>query len=214
MKQGPLIATIIVLLIPIVGLAFYKGGKDDTNPSNPSATMTPTPTPGKLNLTEPADVATASRVVLKTSMGDINLTLYPEDAPATVKNFVTLGKRGYYNNIIFHRVIKSFVIQAGDPTGTGTGGASIYGAKFPDEINSHKIVKGTLAMANAGANTNGSQFYIVTESAQPSLDGKYTVFGQADEASMAVVQAIAAVPTNAQDKPLTDVKITGFEVIQ
>jgi cyclophilin family peptidyl-prolyl cis-trans isomerase len=221
MKPQALVALIVILCIPLVGLIVYKGKDTSTSPSSsPTPNATPTMTPAS-NSTDafaaypdPADVATAHKVILKTSKGDINLTMYPDDAPHTVKNFVTLGKRGYYNNIIFHRVIKDFVIQAGDPLGTGTGGTSIYGNKFPDEINSHKIVKGTLAMANAGANTNGSQFYIVTATSQPSLDGKYTVFGQADDASMQVVQAIASVPVDAGDKPKEDVKITGFQIVE
>jgi cyclophilin family peptidyl-prolyl cis-trans isomerase len=218
MKPSVLIALIVILLIPLVGLVIYKG--KDMSPAspttNPIATMTPTSQSSDAFAAypDPADVATAHKVILKTSKGDIALDLYPGEAPHTVKNFVTLGKRGYYNGIIFHRVIKDFVIQAGDPLGTGTGGTSIYGQKFPDEINTHKIIKGTLAMANAGANTNGSQFYIVTAQAQPSLDGHYTVFGQADDASMAIVQAIASVPTESGDKPKEDVKITGFEIVQ
>ena len=219
MKPPVLIALIAILCIPLIGLIVYKG-KDTATTSSPTPNASPTMTPAT-NSTDafaaypdPADVVTAHKVILKTSKGDISLTMYPDDAPHTVKNFVTLGKRGYYNNIIFHRVIKDFVIQAGDPLGTGTGGTSIYGQKFPDEINSRKIMKGTLAMANAGANTNGSQFYIVTASAQPSLDGKYTVFGQADDASMAVVQAIASVPTDSSDKPKEDVKITGFQIVE
>ncbi len=172
--------------------------------------MSPTAT-----VQDPSDVATAQVVRMKTSKGDIVIKLYQQDAPQTVKNFVTLGKRGYYNNVTFHRVIKTFMIQGGDPTGTGAGGQSIYGAKFADEINSHKIVKGSVAMANAGANTNGSQFFIVTEQPQPHLDGKHTNFGEvADEASMNVVHAIAAVPTGAGDRPTEEVKITGFEIVE
>ena len=187
---------------------------------NTSTTATPTASASASGSQDPADVATAHQVVLQTSKGDIALNLFPEDAPMTVKNFVTLGKRGYYNNVVFHRIIQNFMIQSGDPTGTGAGGQSIYGAKFKDEINSHKIVKGTIAMANSGPNTNGSQFFIVTQSAQPGLDGSYTVFGQvADAASQTTVDAIAATPVTRSDsgessKPTETVKITGFAVKQ
>jgi cyclophilin family peptidyl-prolyl cis-trans isomerase len=141
-------------------------------------------------------------------MGDIEIKLYHADAPKTVENFVKLANEGFYNDLTWHRVIKSFVIQTGDPNGDGTGGP---GYQFEDEINSHKIVQGTLAMANSGPNTNGSQFFIVTEQAQPSLDGKYTVFGQVTK-GMEAVKLIADVPVDAQDKPLTPITISGIEV--
>ena len=226
-----IIAIIIVILIPISALFIYQRNNANSTTTDPYSTASSTPTPtssatptsstpsptpvtNASQLIDPADVATAHTVLLQTSLGDIKLNLYPDDAPHTVKNFVTLGKRGYYTGVIFHRVIQSFVIQGGDPTGTGRGGESIYGSKFPDEINSHKIVKGSLAMANAGPNTNGSQFYIVTSKDQPSLDGGYTNFGQvADDASQKVVEAIAAVPVDGNDKPKTDVKITGFQIV-
>ena len=218
MKAAPILAIIALLLIPLISFGVYRG--TTTSSATPTATpisstnptTVPSSTPFVYN--DPANVATAHKVKLSTSMGDIIIDLYPEDAPHTVKNFVTLGSQGYYNNIIFHRVIKDFVIQGGDPTGTGTGGTSIYGAKFPDEINSHKIVVGSLAMANSGPNTNGSQFFIVTASAQPSLDGSYTNFGQVESQSMSVVTAIAAVPVNSSDKPLSDVKMTGFQILE
>lgn len=210
MKPAVLVAIIIVLLLPIG--AFVLTSKSST--ATPTTTSSSTPTPSTNTVTDPADAISAHQVILKTSKGDITLNLYPEDAPMTVKNFVTLGKRGYYDNIIFHRVIQDFVIQAGDPNGTGTGGTSIYGDTFKDEINSHKIVQGSLAMANRGPNTNSSQFFIVTKTAQPSLDGSYTNFGQvADAASQAVVEAIAAVPVDSNDKPTTPVSITGFQIV-
>lgn len=220
MKPASLTALIVILLIPLIALIVFKKN-DSTTASSSSPTPNPTATPAQSQsvqnasqLKDPADAVSASQVRLKTSLGDIVLDLYPVDAPKTVANFVTLGKRGYYTGVIFHRVIKDFVIQGGDPLGTGTGGESIYGKTFPDEINSHKIVQGTLAMANAGPNTNGSQFYIVTKSAQPSLDGSYTVFGQvADAASQAVVDAIAAVPVT-NERPNQDVKITGMDILK
>lgn len=219
MKTPTLVAIIVVLLIPLIALLFYKGGG---NTVTTASTPTPTGTPARNNqaaleaLKNPADIATASQVRLKTDKGDILINLYKSDSPKTVANFVTLGKRGYYNGIIFHRVIQNFMIQGGDPTGTGTAGESIYEHKFPDEFNNHAIVKGSVAMANAGVDTNGSQFFIVTQSPQPQLDHHHTNFGYvADDASMAVVQAIAAVQTDpSSDKPLQDVKITGFEIVQ
>ena len=207
MKTPLAIIIAILIILPLTALGISMN-------QNTSASATPTPSAFP---TDPADATSASKVILKTDKGNITIDLYPNDAPHTVKNFVTLGTRGYYDNVIFHRIIKDFMIQTGDPEGTGMGGESIYGPTFPDEINSHKIVVGTVAMANRGANTNGSQFFIVTESAQPSLDGSYTVFGQVnDPASMAVVTAISSVPTDTAngDRPTgTPPKITGFEIV-
>ena len=115
------------------------------------------------------------QAILHTSEGAIELELYPNEAPKTVENFVKLARDGFYEGVIFHRVIPDFMIQGGDPTGTGTGGP---GYEFEDEFNEHRVVRGALAMANAGPNTNGSQFFIVTAEATPWLDGKHTVFGK------------------------------------
>jgi peptidyl-prolyl cis-trans isomerase B (cyclophilin B) len=144
-----------------------------------------------------------STAVMKTNVGDIALELFDEDAPKTVSNFKELAQKGFYDGVIFHRVIKDFMIQGGDPTGTGTGGP---GYTFEDEINDHKIVRGALAMANAGPNTNGSQFFIVTTGEAPWLDGKHTVFGRITD-GMDVVDAIEGVDTDARDKPRTPVTI-------
>lgn len=153
-----------------------------------------------------------NQAIIRTDKGDITVELFPKDAPKTVENFTTLAKRNYYNGIIFHRVIKDFMIQTGDPTGKGTGGESAFGADFADEINSHKIDVGSVAMANRGPNTNGSQFFIVTEKAQAHLDGKHTVFGKVVD-GMDVVRAIAAVPVNDQEnRPLQEVKIQSIAV--
>src|SRR3954449_5958646 len=116
-----------------------------------------------------------SRATMRTNQGVIVLELFDEDAPKTVDNFKKLAGQGFYDGVIFHRVIRDFMIQGGDPTGTGTGGP---GYTFEDEINDHKIARGALAMANAGPNTNGSQFFIVTTGEAPWLDGRHTVFGQ------------------------------------
>lgn len=222
MKPGTFILILIVLLVPVIAFAVVKKNDAKTPTTETNPTNQPSPVAQKGNqmvtkasdLVDPADAVTAKKVILKTSKGDITIDLYQQDAPKTVQNFVTLGKRGYYNGVIFHRVIKDFMVQGGDPTGTGAGGESIYGRTFPDEINSRKIVKASVAMANAGPNTNGSQFFMVTESDQPSLDGHYTNFGQVENASMKVVQDIAAVPTDVNDRPVDEVKITGFEIVE
>jgi peptidyl-prolyl cis-trans isomerase B (cyclophilin B) len=141
-------------------------------------------------------------------MGTIELELYADDAPETVANFAKLAGDGFYDGLIFHRVIPDFMIQAGCPQGTGTGGP---GYKFDDEINDHRIVKGTLAMANAGPNTNGSQFFIVTADACPWLDGKHTVFGRVTN-GMDVVDAISGLDTDGSDRPRDEVTIQRVEL--
>src|SRR6476646_1284033 len=144
-----------------------------------------------------------STATMTTNLGDIELELLDEDAPKTVENFRKLSSDGFYDGVIFHRVIKYFMIQGGDPTGTGTGGP---GYEFEDEFNQHKIVRGALAMANAGPNTNGSQFFIVTTDAAPWLDGKHTVFGQVTD-GMDVVDKIEASETDHNDRPAQDATI-------
>ena len=139
-----------------------------------------------------------STAKMTTSEGPITIELFDEDAPKTVANFKKLAGDGFYDGLIFHRVIRDFMIQGGCPQGTGTGGP---GYEFEDEINDHKIVRGALAMANAGPNTNGSQFFIVTTGAAPWLDGKHTVFGEIVD-GMDVVDAIEKSETDARDKPL------------
>ena len=153
-------------------------------------------------------VSAGDRVVLHTSMGDIEIKLYEKDAPKTVENFKKLAGDNFYTNMIWHRVIKKFMIQTGDPSGDGTGGP---GYQFNDEINNHKIVKGTVAMANSGANTNGSQFFIVTDEAQPHLDGKHTVFGEVVN-GMDVVKKISEVPTDKDDRPIEVVNLNSVEL--
>lgn len=148
----------------------------------------------------------AMEATINTSMGDIKIAFYKDDAPKTVENFVKLANEGFYNGLTFHRVIKEFMIQGGDPSGDGTGGP---GYTFEDEINDHKIAAGTLAMANSGPNTNGSQFFIVTEKEQPHLDGKHTVFGEVSE-GMDVVRTIAAVGVDENDKPKEPVYINSI----
>jgi len=138
-----------------------------------------------------------SRATLNTTAGPITIELYDEDAPKTVANFRKLAADGFYDGLAFHRVIRDFMIQGGCPRGDGTGGP---GYTFEDEPNQHRIVRGALAMANAGPNTNGSQFFIVTADECPWLDGKHTVFGQVAE-GMDAVSALEGVDTDASDKP-------------
>jgi peptidyl-prolyl cis-trans isomerase B (cyclophilin B) len=149
-----------------------------------------------------------SNATLNTSKGPIAVELFDDDAPKTVDNFKTLAGKGFYEGVIFHRVIPDFMIQGGDPTGTGSGGP---GYTFEDEFNDRKVVRGALAMANAGPNTNGSQFFIVTADACPWLDGKHTVFGQVSD-GMDVVDAISGVETDASDRPRDAVKIESVEL--
>jgi cyclophilin family peptidyl-prolyl cis-trans isomerase len=144
-----------------------------------------------------------SSATLHTNHGTIQLELHDGDAPKTVENFRKLAEDGFYDGVVFHRVIPDFMIQGGDPTGTGTGGP---GYTFEDEFNDHPVARGALAMANAGPNTNGSQFFIVTADACPWLDGKHTVFGRVTD-GMDVVDAISEVETGAGDRPREDVVI-------
>ncbi len=152
---------------------------------------------------------------LTTSEGEIFLKFFPTEAPKTVENFTGLAERGYYDDLIFHRVIPDFMIQGGDPQGTGTGGTSIWGKDFKDEFTPQlSNLRGALSMANRGPNTNGSQFFIVqAEQGTPWLDGKHTVFGQVF-AGMAVVDAIATAERGAMDKPITDIVLEKLEVFE
>lgn len=184
--------------------------------------------------------ANEKKVIMKTNKGDITFRLFPEYAPKTVENFLGLAEAGYYDGIIFHRVINDFMIQGGDPTGTGMGGSSIWGESFKDEFNMNLFnLNGALSMANAGPNTNGSQFFIVTAKHVPAnmlgqleaggwpkevveayaknggtpwLDQKHTVFGQV-EAGMDIVYAIEGVKKGAQDKPVEDVVIESITIL-
>ena len=149
-----------------------------------------------------------STATMKTTQGDITIELFDADAPKTVENFKKLAADGFYDGLTFHRIIKDFMIQGGCPLGTGTGGP---GYAFEDEFNQHKVVRGALAMANSGPNTNGSQFFIVTTGAAPWLDGKHTVFGEVT-AGLGVVDQIERLPTDRQDRPKDDAKITELTV--
>jgi len=150
----------------------------------------------------------ATSATIDTTMGAIELELFESDAPKTVQNFSDLAGKGFYDGLTFHRVIPDFMVQAGCPQGDGTGGP---GYQFEDEQSGHRVVRGVLAMANAGPNTNGSQFFIVTADAAPWLDGKHTVFGRVTS-GQDVVDAISAVDRDARDRPREAVKMTKVAV--
>ena len=149
-----------------------------------------------------------STATMSTTEGEITFELFDEDAPKTVANFTKLAGEGFYDGLIFHRIIKDFMIQGGCPQGTGTGGP---GYTFEDEFNQNKVERGALAMANAGPDTNGSQFFIVTTGAAPWLDGKHTVFGKVTN-GMDAVDSIEGTQTGAQDRPVEDVVIERVEL--
>ena len=149
-----------------------------------------------------------SQAVMHTNVGPITFELFDDDAPKTVENFRKLAGDGFYDGLVFHRVIRDFMIQGGCPQGTGTGGP---GYQFEDEFNDHKVVRGALAMANSGPNTNGSQFFIVTTDAAPWLDGKHTVFGEVTD-GMDAVDAIEGTRLGGGDRPVDDQKIERIEL--
>ncbi len=180
------------------------------NTDDISATSSDKALPGQKDLYSKYKEAT-----IKTNYGDITVEFYGEDSPITVNNFMNLAAEGYYNNIKFHRVIKDFMIQAGDPNTKGsdklTYGTGGPGYAFADEFNNHKLVRGSLAMANAGADTNGSQFFIVTAESTPWLDGKHTNFGRVIS-GMKVVDKIEDLSTDERSLPLKDAIIKSIEL--
>lgn len=194
-------------IIAVIGAAiFFVSRNSASNTGNNNYSMEPTPNQAEPNPTS-SNNSMNKTAELHTNKGIITLELFAEDAPKTVENFVKLANAGFYNGTKFHRVIKDFMIQGGDPNSKdddwsddGTGGP---GYKFADEFNDHKIMKGTLAMANSGPNTNGSQFFIVTAEATPWLDGKHTAFGRVTS-GMDVVLAIEGAPKNGNDHPTQD----------
>jgi len=227
----------IVILIAIAGFLFFQNSQNEelnesvsdkvqelnnnqdlSNIDNNSKTMTDTNSPDQTDqaTTTKVDLAAISQAIIKTNMGDITVKFYRADAPKTVENFVKLAAEGFFNGVKFHRVIKDFMIQTGDPLSKdnskqalwGTGGP---GYKFADEINDHKLVQGSLAMANSGPNTNGSQFFIVTAPATPWLDGRHTNFGQVID-GLDVALAISQVATEGPDRPVEAVVIEGVEL--
>ena len=204
------------IFIPLLFIIFLAGCSSNqkvytySEPKNNSNNMT---TPNQINQNL---VNEYSGAILVTNFGNIEIEFYKE-SPITVSNFLTLAQSGFYNGTLFHRVIKDFMIQGGDPNSKdpdksihGTGGPDY---KFADEFNDHKLVKGSLAMANAGADTNGSQFFIVTADSTPWLDGKHTNFGKVIK-GMDVVKKIENVKVDASDHPIEDIKIESIELIK
>ncbi|MBU0596741.1 peptidylprolyl isomerase [Patescibacteria group bacterium] len=172
---------------------------------------TPTTNQRQRNLPDHKDLALEySGAILKTNMGDITVQFYGDESPVTVNNFLNLAQQGFYNGIIFHRVIKDFMIQGGDPQGIGIGGP---GYQFGDEFNNHPLVKGSLAMANSGPNTNGSQFFIVTAEETPWLNGLHTNFGFVVQ-GLDVVMSINSTEIQPVDKPVKDVIIESIELVK
>lgn len=227
MTQKIIILTLLIVTGTIIGLGLnnYLSKKtitDNNNiPAGPVAVLEKT-TNNTSNQTNPNNNMTpdteisATQATIKTNLGDITIKFYNEDAPKTVANFVNLASTGFYNGTKFHRIIKDFMIQGGDPLTKddsmkdrwGTGGP---GYKFEDEINNHKLVEGSLAMANSGANTNGSQFFIVTTAATPWLDGKHTNFGEVIT-GLDIVKLIEASETAELDRPVNDIVINSIEL--
>ncbi|MCG7346498.1 peptidylprolyl isomerase [Sporosarcina sp. ACRSL] len=246
-----LLALFLLLLLAACGQSEQKG-QDDQTATNEQEKQTSSETDEEITEETNEEATTMypqlsnevasneALVVMNTTMGPIKIKLFPEKAPKTVENFLTHAENGYYDGIIFHRVIKDFMIQGGDPTGTGMGGESIYGDSFEDEFTMDLFnIRGALSMANAGPNTNGSQFFIVQASNPPAtaaqltqggwpeeiakayeekggtphLDQKHTVFGQVIE-GMDVVDKIASAKTNGQDKPVEEISIESIEIIQ
>ncbi|KAK1923845.1 cyclophilin-like domain-containing protein [Papiliotrema laurentii] len=152
-------------------------------------------------------------VTLHTSLGDLKIEIFCEAVPRTAENFLALAASGYYDNTIFHRNIKTFMIQGGDPNGTGKGGQSIWGAPFPDEIRQtlRFNTRGIVAMANGGPDTNKSQFFI-TYAKQPSLDGKYTIFGKVIDGTDSTLEMMEKVPVNAKNRPLNEIKLNRITI--
>lgn len=193
------IIALAVFLLSWQGVSFMPE-RNDASSLQPMETQKPTMAPEGAVLAQ-----------LETTHGNIIIELYSGAAPKTVENFIKLAESGFYNNTKFHRVIKDFMIQGGDPnskdddwSNDGMGGP---GYAFEDEFNEHKVVRGALAMANSGPDTNGSQFFIVTAEAAPWLDGKHTVFGRVVGEGMSVVDKIESVATNENDHPLNDVVV-------
>jgi len=200
--------TVLFLAILFCALLFSAGCTQTAGTSPAASATVTTPASGSSGATQAANLATQDKVRLETTMGNITIALDP-DMPITAGNFETLVKKGYYDGVIFHRVVPGFMIQGGDPTGTGRGGP---GYTIPDEFTAtNRNNRGTVAMANAGANTGGSQFFINLVD-NNYLDTKHPVFGTVVD-GMEVVDAIAKVPTDAKYRPLTNVTILHAEMV-
>lgn len=221
MKKLLLILPILLIITGCSSGNDLYGTPNSATSTNPQASNQPTNMQNSQATTTESSadnlVSEYKAAILKTSLGDITVDFYGVDSPKTVNNFLTLAKEGFYDGTLFHRVIKDFMIQGGDPNSKssdwsthGTGGP---GYQFEDEFNSHPLVRGSLAMANSGPDTNGSQFFIVTATSTPWLDGKHTNFGQVT-AGMDVVAKIEEVKANQNDHPLDDVKINSIVLVK
>lgn len=209
----------LLLICLILAISFLAYGCDNSNniappPQNNKKAEPKETSDNKSEKTEETQMSEAPEMqidvnkeyyaAIETNLGNIKIKFFTKDAPKTVNNFVALARKGFYDGVIFHRVIKDFMIQGGDPEGTGRGGP---GYRFEDELNPNLHLKGSLSMANAGPNTNGSQFFIVTAQSTPHLDGLHTVFGEVTE-GMDTVEKIGAAETAPGDRPVNDVKMT------
>ena len=208
-NKSLLIAIALIIVLAFLGFLWLSSDQpQEKNTQESNSTE-------ESNLTKEESSAEIKTAVIQTNLGDIEIELFEEEAPQTVANFIKLAEDGFYNGVKFHRVIPGFMIQTGDPNSKdddwsddGTGGP---GYVFDDEINQYKLIKGSVAMANRGPNTNGSQFFIVTAQATPWLDGKHTNFGYVID-GMTVVSQIEKAQTNAQDHPLKDIVIENIYV--
>lgn len=203
-----LLLSVGLLVATVIGLSFLRDSSTDTNKLINTDTM---------QFTKPENVLEKGvdyKAVLKTSVGDITIDLFENETPDTVNSFLFLVGKRYYEGVTFHRVIRNFVIQTGDPTGTGSGGP---GYTIDDEITSRKYKPYTLGMANAGPNTNGSQFFIISgnipQANMSNLDGNYTIFGEVVE-GFAVVDSIERVTTDSNDKPVNDVTVESIQILE
>ena len=208
----------IKFLIPLFALAILIGCTPQTNTTTDGYSTEPAASVSSLSALPASAMSTSQdtttfdgqllkgkyTVTMKTSKGDIVLELDADKAPKTVTNFITLAKSGYYDGLIFHRVIPDFMVQGGDPNGNGTGGESVFGETFEDEQNDLKMVRGAIAMANRGPNTNGSQFFIIQAEETPWLQGRHTIFGKVTK-GMDIVDAITKVERDARDMPTTPI---------
>ena len=221
----------IIKFLPLIGIVLTLGlfifsASKNTQPSdpmsdvlknlnnqNPVSNSKGNQTMDKTKMSIPSQVINPAKnyvAVFNTNQGSFKIKLYANSVPLTVNNFVYLAKAKFYDGLVFHRIIKDFMIQGGDPIGNGTGGP---GYRFQDEKSDHKLVKGSLAMANSGPNTNGSQFFVVTAKETPWLDGKHTNFGEVIE-GMDIVDKIGTVKTGANDRPVSDVVINTIEILE
>ena len=199
---------------------FFETNSNQARPTNaniPIIQQQPTNTNQSDSSMSDSPVSDTVRAIIKTSHGSITVAFYGQDSPKTVNNFLKLAEEGFYDGTKFHRVIQDFMIQGGDPNSktdnTATWGTGDPGYKFEDEFNQHKLVRGSLAMANSGPNTNGSQFFIVTAEATPWLDGRHTNFGYVVE-GIEVIEAIEAVKTTGPDRPVEPVVVQTIEIIR